>query len=134
MTVSPSSSLHPILSLYPPLSNSVLPSRPALSLSLYCFSLSLSFLFSLFLSGQLESEITSCLEFVRSVYRVFGFSFHCLLSTRPTPCLGEPALWDNAEMVRRPPTHTCTHTHTHTRIQTPPRSLSQWDCDVTYRT
>ncbi|XP_031432873.1 threonine--tRNA ligase 1, cytoplasmic isoform X3 [Clupea harengus] len=47
---------------------------------------------------QLESEITSCLEFVRSVYRVFGFSFHCLLSTRPTPCLGEPALWDNAEM------------------------------------
>ncbi|XP_041961881.1 threonine--tRNA ligase 1, cytoplasmic [Alosa sapidissima] len=47
---------------------------------------------------QLESEITSCLEFVRSVYRVFGFSFHCQLSTRPTPCLGEPALWDNAEM------------------------------------
>ncbi|KAL2084716.1 hypothetical protein ACEWY4_020234 [Coilia grayii] len=47
---------------------------------------------------QLESEITSCLEFVRSVYRVFGFSFHCLLSTRPTPCLGEPALWDSAEM------------------------------------
>lgn len=47
---------------------------------------------------QLESEITACLEFVRSVYRVFGFSFHCLLSTRPTPCLGEPELWDSAEM------------------------------------
>ncbi|XP_030640565.1 threonine--tRNA ligase 2, cytoplasmic [Chanos chanos] len=46
---------------------------------------------------QLEAEITACLEFVRSVYRVFGFSFHCLLSTRPTPCLGEPALWDTAE-------------------------------------
>ncbi|XP_026084680.1 threonine--tRNA ligase, cytoplasmic isoform X1 [Carassius auratus] len=46
---------------------------------------------------QLEEEITACLDFVRSVYRVFGFSFHCLLSTRPVPCLGEPALWDTAE-------------------------------------
>uniref|UniRef100_A0AAZ3NPE7 threonine--tRNA ligase n=1 Tax=Oncorhynchus tshawytscha TaxID=74940 RepID=A0AAZ3NPE7_ONCTS len=46
---------------------------------------------------QLEEEIIACLDFVRSVYRVFGFSFHCLLSTRPTPCLGEPALWDHAE-------------------------------------
>uniref|UniRef100_A0A674CBC1 threonine--tRNA ligase n=1 Tax=Salmo trutta TaxID=8032 RepID=A0A674CBC1_SALTR len=46
---------------------------------------------------QLEEEIMACLDFVRSVYRVFGFSFHCLLSTRPTPCLGEPALWDHAE-------------------------------------
>uniref|UniRef100_A0A671Q0N5 threonine--tRNA ligase n=1 Tax=Sinocyclocheilus anshuiensis TaxID=1608454 RepID=A0A671Q0N5_9TELE len=46
---------------------------------------------------QLEEEITACLDFVRSVYRVFGFSFHCLLSTRPVPCLGEPALWDAAE-------------------------------------
>uniref|UniRef100_A0A673IYE0 threonine--tRNA ligase n=1 Tax=Sinocyclocheilus rhinocerous TaxID=307959 RepID=A0A673IYE0_9TELE len=48
---------------------------------------------------QLEEEITACLDFVRSVYRVFGFSFHCLLSTRPVPCLGEPALWDAAEQV-----------------------------------
>uniref|UniRef100_A0A665UDB3 threonine--tRNA ligase n=1 Tax=Echeneis naucrates TaxID=173247 RepID=A0A665UDB3_ECHNA len=40
---------------------------------------------------QLEQEIVACLDFVRSVYRVFGFSFHCLLSTRPTPCLGELA-------------------------------------------
>uniref|UniRef100_A0A8C1SVX9 threonine--tRNA ligase n=1 Tax=Cyprinus carpio TaxID=7962 RepID=A0A8C1SVX9_CYPCA len=46
---------------------------------------------------QLQEEITACLGFVRSVYRVFGFSFHCLLSTRPVPCLGEPALWDAAE-------------------------------------
>ncbi|RVE62847.1 hypothetical protein OJAV_G00160150 [Oryzias javanicus] len=46
---------------------------------------------------QLEEEILSCLDFVRSVYQVFGFSFHCLLSTRPTPCLGEPELWDSAE-------------------------------------
>ncbi|KAM9852391.1 threonine--tRNA ligase 1, cytoplasmic isoform 2-T2 [Aulostomus maculatus] len=46
---------------------------------------------------QLEEEIVACLEFVRSVYQVFGFSFHCLLSTRPTPCLGEPEQWDTAE-------------------------------------
>ncbi|XP_037532205.1 threonine--tRNA ligase 2, cytoplasmic [Nematolebias whitei] len=46
---------------------------------------------------QLEEEIVACLDFVRSVYQVFGFSFHCLLSTRPTPCLGEPEQWDNAE-------------------------------------
>ncbi|KAJ8273480.1 hypothetical protein GJAV_G00102070 [Gymnothorax javanicus] len=46
---------------------------------------------------QLEEEMTSCLEFVRSVYTVFGFTFHCLLSTRPTPFLGESSLWDSAE-------------------------------------
>ncbi|XP_028280389.1 threonine--tRNA ligase, cytoplasmic isoform X2 [Parambassis ranga] len=46
---------------------------------------------------QLEREIVACLDFVRSVYQVFGFSLHCLLSTRPTPCLGEPEQWDNAE-------------------------------------
>uniref|UniRef100_A0A8C5ELC8 threonine--tRNA ligase n=1 Tax=Gouania willdenowi TaxID=441366 RepID=A0A8C5ELC8_GOUWI len=46
---------------------------------------------------QLEEEIVSCLDFVRKVYQVFGFSFHCLLSTRPTPCLGEAEQWDNAE-------------------------------------
>ncbi|XP_034730935.1 threonine--tRNA ligase 1, cytoplasmic isoform X3 [Etheostoma cragini] len=46
---------------------------------------------------QLEEEIVACLDFVKSVYQVFGFSFNCLLSTRPTPCLGETEQWDNAE-------------------------------------
>ncbi|XP_047667105.1 threonine--tRNA ligase 1, cytoplasmic isoform X1 [Tachysurus fulvidraco] len=46
---------------------------------------------------QLEEEITACLDFVRSVYRVFGFTFHCLLSTRPVQYLGDSALWDTAE-------------------------------------
>uniref|UniRef100_W5KZ74 threonine--tRNA ligase n=1 Tax=Astyanax mexicanus TaxID=7994 RepID=W5KZ74_ASTMX len=46
---------------------------------------------------QLEEEITACLDFVRSVYCVFGFTFHCLLSTRPSSYLGETALWDSAE-------------------------------------
>uniref|UniRef100_A0A667XU04 threonine--tRNA ligase n=1 Tax=Myripristis murdjan TaxID=586833 RepID=A0A667XU04_9TELE len=48
---------------------------------------------------QLEEEIVACLDFVKTVYQVFGFSFHCLLSTRPTPCLGEPELWDTAEQI-----------------------------------
>uniref|UniRef100_A0A8C2XDH7 threonine--tRNA ligase n=1 Tax=Cyclopterus lumpus TaxID=8103 RepID=A0A8C2XDH7_CYCLU len=48
---------------------------------------------------QLQDEIVACLDFVRSVYQVFGFSFHCLLSTRPAPFLGEPEDWDNAEQV-----------------------------------
>ncbi|XP_041650177.1 threonine--tRNA ligase 1, cytoplasmic [Cheilinus undulatus] len=46
---------------------------------------------------QLQEEIVGCLDFVRRVYQVFGFSFRCLLSTRPTPCLGEPEQWDTAE-------------------------------------
>lgn len=54
---------------------------------------------ALSLSVQLEEEIVACLDFVRHVYQVFGFSFHCLLSTRPTPCLGEPEQWDHAEKV-----------------------------------
>lgn len=60
-----------------------------------CPCLQLFFILSL----QLEEEIVACLDFVRHVYQVFGFSFHCLLSTRPTPCLGEPEQWDNAEQV-----------------------------------
>ncbi|XP_076010781.1 threonine--tRNA ligase 1, cytoplasmic [Genypterus blacodes] len=46
---------------------------------------------------QLEKEIVACLDFVRCVYQVFGFSFHCLLSTRPAQYLGEPEQWDSAE-------------------------------------
>lgn len=65
----------------------------------YVFMLTSSWLFFLF--SQLEEEIVTCLDFVRSVYQVFGFSFHCLLSTRPTPCLGEPEQWDTAEQVNR---------------------------------
>lgn len=65
-----------------------------LSLTLFPF-------LSLSLSLQLEEEIVACLDFVRHVYQVFGFSFHCLLSTRPTPCLGEPEQWDHAEKVNR---------------------------------
>uniref|UniRef100_A0A8D2GKZ4 threonine--tRNA ligase n=1 Tax=Urocitellus parryii TaxID=9999 RepID=A0A8D2GKZ4_UROPR len=48
---------------------------------------------------QLETEIRSCLDFLRSVYAVLGFSFRLVLSTRPSGFLGEPCLWDQAEQV-----------------------------------
>ncbi|XP_043432103.1 threonine--tRNA ligase, mitochondrial isoform X12 [Prionailurus bengalensis] len=48
---------------------------------------------------QLETEIQGCLDFLRSVYTVLGFSFRLALSTRPSSFLGEPCLWDQAEQV-----------------------------------
>ncbi|KAG8509228.1 Threonine--tRNA ligase, mitochondrial [Galemys pyrenaicus] len=48
---------------------------------------------------QLEAEIRGCLDFLRSVYAVLGFSFRLALSTRPSGFLGEPHLWDHAEQV-----------------------------------
>nr|XP_048283778.1 threonine--tRNA ligase, mitochondrial isoform X2 [Myodes glareolus] len=49
--------------------------------------------------NQLGAEIRGCLDFLRSVYAVLGFSFHLALSTRPSGFLGEPRLWDQAEQV-----------------------------------
>uniref|UniRef100_A0A8C2BCS5 threonine--tRNA ligase n=1 Tax=Cyprinus carpio TaxID=7962 RepID=A0A8C2BCS5_CYPCA len=46
---------------------------------------------------QIESEIKGCLNFLRTVYDVFGFTFKLNLSTRPEKFLGEPELWDQAE-------------------------------------
>ncbi|XP_068026819.1 LOW QUALITY PROTEIN: threonine--tRNA ligase, mitochondrial [Melanerpes formicivorus] len=47
---------------------------------------------------QLEAEIDACLDFIRSVYSVLGFSFRLALATRP-PWLpgGTPEAWDRAE-------------------------------------
>ena len=52
-------------------------------------------------SSQIEDEIKGCLDFLRTVYDVFGFSFKLNLSTRPEKFLGEPELWDRAEKVRQ---------------------------------
>ncbi|NXV48229.1 SYTC2 ligase, partial [Uria aalge] len=51
------------------------------------------------LSGltRIEEEIKGCLDFLKSVYAVFGFSFQLLLSTRPENYLGELEIWDHAE-------------------------------------
>ncbi|XP_060709525.1 threonine--tRNA ligase 1, cytoplasmic-like [Hemiscyllium ocellatum] len=46
---------------------------------------------------QVDEEISECLDFVRSVYGVFGFSFQYILSTRPEKFLGDLHLWNQAE-------------------------------------
>ncbi|XP_015238458.1 PREDICTED: probable threonine--tRNA ligase 2, cytoplasmic [Cyprinodon variegatus] len=46
---------------------------------------------------QIESEMKGCLDFLRCVYDVFGFSFQLHLSTRPEKYLGDIAVWDQAE-------------------------------------
>ncbi|XP_068109338.1 threonine--tRNA ligase, mitochondrial isoform X2 [Hyperolius riggenbachi] len=46
---------------------------------------------------QLESEISSCLDFLRAVYTVFGFTFKLFLSTRPEQYMGELEIWQRAE-------------------------------------
>ncbi|XP_068617082.1 threonine--tRNA ligase 1, cytoplasmic [Brachionichthys hirsutus] len=46
---------------------------------------------------QIEEEIKGCLDFLRAVYDVFGFTFKLNLSTRPEKFLGEPDVWDQAE-------------------------------------
>ncbi|XP_042331389.1 threonine--tRNA ligase 1, cytoplasmic-like [Sceloporus undulatus] len=46
---------------------------------------------------QIEEEMKGCLDFLQSVYAVFGFSFQLHLSTRPDNFLGEKEVWDQAE-------------------------------------
>lgn len=48
---------------------------------------------------KIEEEIKSCLEFLRTVYDVFGFSFKLNLSTRPEKYLGDIEVWNQAEKV-----------------------------------
>ena len=42
-----------------------------------------------------------CLDFLKTVYGVFGFSFKLKLSTRPAKCMGDLALWDKVEAVKQ---------------------------------
>uniref|UniRef100_A0A4W6EU98 threonine--tRNA ligase n=1 Tax=Lates calcarifer TaxID=8187 RepID=A0A4W6EU98_LATCA len=49
---------------------------------------------------QIEEEIKGCLDFLRTVYDVFGFTFKLNLSTRPEKFLGDPDVWDQAEKKR----------------------------------
>ncbi|XP_030043425.1 threonine--tRNA ligase, mitochondrial [Microcaecilia unicolor] len=46
---------------------------------------------------QLDVEIAGCLDFLQTVYSVFGFTFTFCLSTRPDQFLGDAELWDQAE-------------------------------------
>ncbi|XP_048450813.1 threonine--tRNA ligase 1, cytoplasmic-like, partial [Rhincodon typus] len=46
---------------------------------------------------QIGEEIESCLDFLKAVYQVLGFSFRLYLSTRPENFMGDVAIWDLAE-------------------------------------
>ncbi|XP_054711381.1 threonine--tRNA ligase 1, cytoplasmic-like [Uloborus diversus] len=46
---------------------------------------------------QITSEMKGCLEFLRDVYSVFGFTFQLKLATRPENFLGDIKDWDDAE-------------------------------------
>uniref|UniRef100_UPI00398F2A6E threonine--tRNA ligase 1, cytoplasmic isoform X1 n=2 Tax=Pristiophorus japonicus TaxID=55135 RepID=UPI00398F2A6E len=46
---------------------------------------------------QIEAEIKGCLDFLRAVYNVFGFTFKLELSTRPEKFLGDIEVWNTAE-------------------------------------
>ena len=48
---------------------------------------------------QIDTEVKGCLEFLKYVYGVFGFTFELKLSTRPEGFLGDIAVWDDAEKV-----------------------------------
>ena len=41
--------------------------------------------------------MAGCLDFLKHVYGIFGFTFKLVLSTRPESYLGEIAVWDMAE-------------------------------------
>lgn len=48
-------------------------------------------------NDQISSEIKGALDFLDSVYKVFGFKYSLKLSTRPEKYLGEISVWDQAE-------------------------------------
>ncbi|CAG9765673.1 unnamed protein product [Ceutorhynchus assimilis] len=46
---------------------------------------------------QIKQEMKGCLEFLKHIYGVFGFTFDLVLSTRPEKFLGEVEAWNEAE-------------------------------------
>jgi len=45
------------------------------------------------------------LDFLKTVYETFGFTFKLFLSTRPEKYLGDVEMWNDAEKVGYSPTH-----------------------------
>ncbi|KAL5276775.1 TARS family protein [Megaselia abdita] len=46
---------------------------------------------------QIKQEVNGCLDFLKHVYGIFGFTFNLVLSTRPEKYLGEIEVWNDAE-------------------------------------
>lgn len=40
-----------------------------------------------------------CLDFLKHIYSIFGFTFDLVLSTRPEKYLGEIEMWNEAELA-----------------------------------
>jgi threonyl-tRNA synthetase len=51
--------------------------------------------------SQIESEVSSCINFLRHFYSLFNFDFSVELSTRPANSLGSDELWTAAESQLR---------------------------------
>ncbi|MBW3022519.1 threonine--tRNA ligase [Candidatus Woesearchaeota archaeon] len=46
---------------------------------------------------QMEKEVQAIINLVDKVYRVFGFTYHLELSTKPEKAMGTKQMWDKAE-------------------------------------
>lgn len=46
---------------------------------------------------QIKSEMAGCLDFLKHVYGIFGFTYQLRLSTRPEKFLGDLEVWNRAE-------------------------------------
>jgi len=46
---------------------------------------------------QILNEIKSCLEFLKDIYKLFGFNYKIAISTRPDKYMGDLELWIDAE-------------------------------------
>lgn len=46
---------------------------------------------------QIGQQISECLDFVETVYGLFGFTYDVKLATKPENALGDDALWEVAE-------------------------------------
>lgn len=51
------------------------------------------------MEDQVKQEVSNYLNFLKSVYDIFGFKYSLELSTRPEKYLGEIAMWDHAESM-----------------------------------
>jgi len=49
------------------------------------------------MQSQIKQEVKGALDFLETVYKVFGFTFKLFLSTRPEKYMGEISMWDEAE-------------------------------------
>jgi len=49
------------------------------------------------MQSQIKQEVIGALDFLQTVYKVFGFTFKLFLSTRPEKSMGDIALWNEAE-------------------------------------